>query len=247
MKLDENEMYYVGRKNNIIKRFGNKVNLTLMEQIIYKETDLINKCVWFQNKLILFIVLNEISETNINKILDKLQVKLLKILPHYYLPDFKQIVPKLPLNLHGKICKSTLEQYFVFFDNTIMETLTCHEVFIRICSKYLGLNFQKNNQLSERSFFELGGNSIVAIQLLNEIRGYYNVPDNFVTLFFDSCVKSCVDFLQHNPLTKNKYKDITAVRAGENKNISIDNYLKILWKYDLKACVDCSPLVHEHK
>ena len=90
-------------------------------------------------------------------------------LPDYMVPSAFVIIDKLPLSANGKINRKALpepdlpipEQKIFVAPRTPIE-----EMLVKICSEVLGM---ENLSLSE-NFFELGGNSLLAIQLAGKVR-----------------------------------------------------------------------------
>lgn len=186
---------------------------------------------------------NKLSEKV--RILDKLQVKLLKILPEYCVPDHTDIIPKVPLNEHGKISVELLEQTYIDGINDLFE-LDPIDLFKRLCCKYLGFNVFRNVDLVCKSFFELGGNSVLSIQFLSEFNEIYESQSGFLNVFFSGSLKCCLGYIQTHLFCKKERNHQSDGVNGETRHLSIKK-MSIQWKYNFKACVDSPPFVHKFK
>ncbi|CAH2005093.1 unnamed protein product [Acanthoscelides obtectus] len=139
--VNQKGVYFVSRKNKIIKRFGQKINLGIIENVIFDKTGLVNKCVWSQehNKLLNFIVIEGKFEPEYKKrMLDKIRVKVINLLPENSIPDFLEIIEKLPLTSHGKVDEKALEKMYCSIQ--LADNVDFVEVFSGLWSKYLGIS-----------------------------------------------------------------------------------------------------------
>lgn len=177
------------------------------------------------------------------KILDKLRVRLLNVLPEGSFPDHCDLIKKFPLTRHGKIDDKSLEEDYIIFMERIDEHPS-YKIFSTMCSKYLGLSSSILSDCKEETFMELGGTSITVLQLSNafkEILGS-NYPDDFLKLLYGRSLKECSEFLRNYKPVKRKTTEAQLMKCKKKKE---DEDFKVLWKYDLKACVDSSPVVFQ--
>ncbi|KAJ4435954.1 hypothetical protein ANN_18577 [Periplaneta americana] len=98
------EIVYIGRKNNIVKRFGHRVSMDHVEQIV-NNLEFIDRsiCVWNINvqRLGLFVKLKESEEDN-QQFYRTLRSHLLKHLHPSSIPDVIINLETFPLTCHGK-------------------------------------------------------------------------------------------------------------------------------------------------
>lgn len=244
-EIGEKGLIYRYRKNRIIKRFGHRINLSKTEEIITQTTGLANRCVWIKDssKLITYIAIENFTKSHEEKIIDKLQVKLLSVLSEASYPDHVYLLRRFPLTCHGKIDDKSLTNYFnmMTIEKSNISSST-GEIFCSLCSKYLGLSADVLVEVKDRFFMELGGNSITVLQLDSELKDILqsDYPHDFLKSLFEQSLKSCLNVLKN-------YKDRKRTRdeldLSDSKINSLDTDFNALWKYDLKACVDSSPLV----
>lgn len=237
---NDSKIFYIGRKNDTVKRLGHKINLNKIEEMIEKETDLKNKCVWFESKLLNFLVIENYQEKD--KILDKLRIKLLHALPPQYYPDFFDIIPKIPLSSHGKANKILLQN--IYLENKITYTGKYEILFKNLLFKYLGVDESVLDENVHSSFIQMGGNSILAIQLLSEFCDLLRCENSqILNVLFQSDLASCLDSLKNfQPIRKCELNAPIPITQIKRLKTSHTN-LKINWKYNLMACVDATPLV----
>ncbi|XP_060531899.1 beta-alanine-activating enzyme isoform X2 [Cylas formicarius] len=241
-EINERGIFYKGRKNRSIKRLGHKVNLNHIEEIIFKETGLQSRLVFSNTcqKILAFILVKELK-SNIakHKMLDKLRVKLLNIIEDKDFPDYIEIIYKFPLGAHGKVNDKLLEKCFVHNLGSVKEIHAPEHMF----SKYLGYELEVLDRLKGHTLRELGASSILITQFLSEMEVEFGAKDSseLVELLLEGTIETCLNYLKNQPIgIKRKLSETDIER-------SMLNYVKteIIWKYDLKACVDASPIAFE--
>lgn len=251
----QHKYYYLGRRNDILKRFGHKINLNTMEKLVYNETELISVCIWEQNtfKLFIFVVLPVEDVLNKTKIIDKLRIKLLHCLPPEYHPDYVEIIDQIPLTNNGKVDKKRLLKDCVIL-NTSKNVLTLQENFQKIWCKHFGNDLEKRG--NNITFISLGGNSILAIQIVSEFESEVKgVDEGRLTELLLDKNKSYDDYLDSltkitnssNVVNKDNANLKSPVKIDVLQNVTHKITLKIDWKHDLKACVDCTAVAFTHK
>ncbi|XP_072383324.1 beta-alanine-activating enzyme [Diabrotica undecimpunctata] len=251
--LKNGKLYYKGRKNNVIKRFGQKINLTQIEETIFEKFGLESRCVWSQkhNKILAFILIKENHNSDVKeRILDKLRSKLVHALPENSFPDYFDIIQQLPITSHGKVDTNKLETFYTISINVSNGNVL--HTFINLWCKYLGVSNNDTDYLNNYTFFEMGGNSISLMQLIEEFRTLTKnqYTDEIVSTIFEKNFADCV-----NVVSQMSKKLVCNAKC--EKSMDFDTPVKrpkiqpgeieILWKYDLKACVDSSPLVFKDK
>lgn len=98
-------MFYIGRKDNIIKRFGHKVSLAHVEQVATSNRYIEQSCcVWEAHikKLGLFVKLEQ-NEGDDRNFLRPLKCHLLKHLQPSSIPDVILKLRSFPLSDHGEL------------------------------------------------------------------------------------------------------------------------------------------------
>lgn len=251
VKVINNEFYYIGRTNNIIKRFGNKINLVLLEEIISNTLNLNSKFIWLEEeqKLILFIQTEYYDLLAKSKILDKITIKLLHTLPKESSPDLIELLPVFPLTKNGKVDYESLKMIYFSNCNKLIESRSPYEVFIYLLRKYFGFNEEDCDTFKDLNFFDIGGNSFLAVQFLNEYQDISKTSSSeLASAIFEKPLKDCYNFFKTVKWSNKRSCSEEQSRNKQMKQISKNCVvLKIKWKYNLKACVDGTPGLIEKK
>lgn len=217
-----------------------------MESKIFQETRLLNKCIWFerQSKLLLFFLIPNFKTDQKDKIIDKLRVKLLHVLSKEYYPDYFDVLKTCPITQNGKLDKTALCELFLSASATL-KTLNAVGIFNELLMRYFGSSYEKMSV----TFLEAGANSILLLQFFEEIKTRYHgeIPHEFLAMLFERNIADCRQFLmslktkeRKRPRESNEYPD-------KQSNLhNCDSFLfEVVWKYDMKACVDSSPTIIE--
>ncbi|NXX42877.1 ACSF4 enzyme, partial [Tricholaema leucomelas] len=108
VRVQSGELFFLGRKDNQIKRHGKRFNIEALQQAA-EDLNQVEACavIWHQQeKLILFIVPRDDLEER--ETLQELQ----KRVPAYAVPDQLVLIKALPLTLHGKVDVSELNKIY---------------------------------------------------------------------------------------------------------------------------------------
>lgn len=249
VQLTNGKLYFVSRTNQIIKKFGIKINLEKIEKLFLNSNKSFKACFCvydkFNMKLGLFYCVPNGNLTEHIKIISF--ENFIKLGYHYPNSELKDIekpdylieISKVPLNSHGKCDKNELLKHLT---NIHCDSKLCLEVenrFKCIWKNVLGLT---DSDETSKSFTELGGNSILALQLINKLEDDgIAVQPNFIIKLLngdskESCFKSLSNFLlTGTPAKKRKLPEEVI------KDDSIE--LKLKWKFDFGKCIDSTPTV----
>lgn len=164
------EIFYLGRTDNQIKIRGFRVELEEIENIILKN-ETVNSVVCLlkedeksKNKKIIAYYIGNISSENLRKFVSQLA-------PNFMIPANFICVEEFPLKTNGKvdINKLSNRNFEIEHGNSLNKN---NQELDKVWSKYLGL--PENIIGNDDDFFELGGDSITAIQIVSELnkKGY---------------------------------------------------------------------------
>jgi len=112
-------------------------------------------------------------------------ITLRKLLPNYMVPDVFKVVNGFPRNINGKIDKNALAVDLNDFEKhelTVQAALTETE---RVIHDIWCKSLKRRAILITDNFFEIGGNSILAIAVFSEIESAFNLELG-LRVFFDS-------------------------------------------------------------
>jgi amino acid adenylation domain-containing protein/non-ribosomal peptide synthase protein (TIGR01720 family) len=184
--LPNGELEYLGRLDNQVKIRGFRIELGEVEQALLHHPQIAQSVVLAHRipaghqQLIAFIVPMQNAETALNT--NILQSFLQEILPDYMIPAAYVILTALPLNTNGKIDhKALLKQT----DQALPANLayqspetSLEKQLVSLWQSVLGISLIS----VEDNFFALGGDSILAIQIIAKANEYglsFSVSDIF--------------------------------------------------------------------
>lgn len=245
VEIKSQKLYYISRTNDVIKRFGHRINTMRVQSIIENATGLENCIMWIEeaSHLILFVKITNFDNTTKSKIVDKLRVKLLHILPMESMPDFIEIIGNFPLTTNGKLDKNGLENIYLESLKYLRKNIQKNpaKVVNFLLRKYLGLNEDNIRESQHKTFSQLGGNSILLVQILNEYRDILDTeyPQTLVQLLLEENLSEALKLIKSIGSKSRLRKEENFAYDYE----SIRQNINIKWKYDLKACVDSSPTI----
>ncbi|ORX80511.1 acetyl-CoA synthetase-like protein [Anaeromyces robustus] len=177
---NDGRIIHLGRKDFQVKIRGQRIELTEIEQVVkeikeIKFTVVIDKCKSKTNEK--YLACYYIADCKIDG--NYIRNYLSKKLPLYMIPSCFIQIEKIPVNAHGKFDRKSLPDPDI--DNILInhyvspETHT-EKVLCKIYSKVFNINEDKIGKNS--NFFELGGDSLLAIKVLGSIEMEFNVRLN---------------------------------------------------------------------
>lgn len=186
-----------GRKDNQVKIRSHRIEISEIEKVLYKIADL--KDVYIDTKedqnsdkfLVAYIVYKDgcsYESNEIKKILEK-------ELPKYMVPKFIVKMEQLPVTINGKIDRTKLPNEFEQIcgeDNSLVCTEPVEQKLKDIWENILSIKVTKKND----DFFELGGDSIKAMQLISEIGLELKVDVSLENIFMHSTFEEVFECIQ---------------------------------------------------
>ncbi|MGG4264558.1 non-ribosomal peptide synthetase [Peribacillus simplex] len=174
---EDGNIQFVGREDNQIKLRGMRVELGEIEQTlnnfhmvnqaivkIFKERD-------SENQIVAYYTLKNNDENNAAELRNYLAARL----PNYMIPSYFIKLDKLPVLPNGKVNRNVLpkpDMKKIFSESTQISPRNQKELLlIQIWSEILehdGIGVESN-------FFEVGGHSLKAIQLMNKVKKEFEV------------------------------------------------------------------------
>ncbi|MBA6304369.1 non-ribosomal peptide synthetase [Colwellia sp. MB02u-14] len=175
--LPDGQLEYLGRFDNQVKVRGHRIELEEIEinlqsfEHVY-ECAVIVKQLEEDALLFAYVKLHDNAENNVT---DKIKAHLMALLPEYMVPVHFVYEDDLPLMNNGKINRQVLAQRALLFDNTdftfVAPTSPQEQIIAGIFCDVL-----KCEQISIHDrFFDIGGHSLHATQVVSRIRERLNV------------------------------------------------------------------------
>lgn len=254
-EVSNGTVYYRGRKDDIIKRFGNKINLQYIENTVMQCSEVKTcSCIWLPKLMLL--VLYYSSETIKSH---DLSILIKGKLEEKHWPDKIIKVDNLPTNLHGKTSKQILSTMFENDLNkpTIPATNAILEELTSMLRTTLPIEEIKN-----KNYQSIGGTSFLAIAMCNKLSHTYPQLGNFILPYLISNNKTIQDIVQlvekdysyeeMKSKKRTKKPDFRSKRLAYalSEVLELDRNLvefQELWKFDTGKCVDASPTLCSYK
>lgn len=242
MFLKNNEIYYEGRTSkDIIKRYGQRVNLQKIDTIVHNATGFETKCIWTKNKIIMFVKITRSRINSKEKIIRKLKTNLRTLLESDWFPDVVEPVVEFPLTSSGKVCTKSLEVLAnIKADAKNADLLMA---FVTVWRNHLGM--LPVECYIGRLFHELGGTSITKLQMISEIKELVQ-PQEYPSMFFDWMFRhkyeDIISSIKEHVFVRDRKRLYSGQRLTRNDRTGKCK-LKIRWTYNLRACVDANPTI----
>lgn len=202
-------LHYVGRKDNMIKRNGYRIDLNEIEFRLLQHSDIEQVAVVTTHPergasklLVAYYVCKNIYNKFEKKMLDSQQLQdyLLQFLPYYMMPDRLIERDNLPITKNGKIDRAFLISQIcsqqltpVFNQLNQLKTLTEHKL-SKLVKEILGWS-SKAFLKSSDVLFELGLHSIEQIELSFKVRDQFGVQLSVNDISQGSTIKTIASII----------------------------------------------------
>ena len=212
---EKGDLYYTGRNDGQIKIRGFRIEIEEIEAAfrnfynkipikvlaIANENNRLELCGFYQNK-------KEIAQK-------EFKTNMAKVLPSYMVPAYFVRIDSVPINGNGKVDVKLLIQIFKEWkkeqkvENTYQPKPIEKEIYT-IWNELL-----ENNHLTyESNFFEEGGHSLLAVQLVNKVNKKYNANITLKDVFEHPVLNELAELIETK--TEMKIDDLTQFSALEN-------------------------------
>ncbi len=191
----DGNIVYLGRIDNQIKIRGFRIELGEIESKLLENPKIKEAAVILQNgssdnpMLKAFIVVFD------NEKIDAIYLKkyLSEKLPSYMMPSQIQILDKMPVSQNGKIDRKALSAIKAFKTDVLMPSTpsAMEQKLIDIYTELFYLTDIKNTD----NFFDLGGNSLMAIRLMTSLYEKFEVKLEVVRIFEFPTIKEFANYL----------------------------------------------------
>ncbi|XP_027532241.1 beta-alanine-activating enzyme isoform X3 [Neopelma chrysocephalum] len=171
VRVQNGNLFFLGRKDNQIKRHGKRFNIECLQQTA-EDLCQVEACAvtWYQQeKLILFVLpKNDLEERETLK-------ELQKHLPAYAVPDEIVVIKALPLTSHGKVDISELNKIYQNHlnsrrrDSKLSDAEELWERLQYLWKSVLGLLGDSTEISKDAVFLHSGGDSLKALRFYGEI------------------------------------------------------------------------------
>ena len=215
--LPSGELEYIGRNDFQIKIRGFRIELGEIENVLNEYTGVKQTVVLARenketnNK---YLVAYYTSETKDKLSEDNISSYLATKLPDYMIPTAIVYLDKLPLTLNGKLDRKALPD-LTLSSNSETYLAPRNELETKLRDIFASvLGFQTDKVGINDDFFKLGGNSITAIKLVNNINQCFKSSVKIIDIFL---YKNIVSIINRIFQTKQKYTTLIKFGNAANK------------------------------
>ena len=236
-------LFYRGRTDFTVKRMGKRLNLHSVESIAF-QSGLLRQCCAFldANKLLILVC------TGINCPVDQLAQHFQLNASSIQRPDDIFVVESLPVSKHGKVDRQRIPE-FVQSRRTQIQSSDW-----RICLKeeWTSATTGHKEIANNSNFIANGGNSLSALKLVSRLEDCIRQP---IPLLLDILLnknwQDVLDYLEqtaaanagHSTTPVKVFQRCRPVEPSGDVLRAANGQLERIWKFDMKKCVDASPLV----
>lgn len=253
-EMQNGTIYYRGRTDDVIKRFGYKINLQFIESTVMLCPRVkACSCIWMPNPRLLVVYFS--SETFSSQDLsDFLKCKV----DDRHWPDKIIRVNSLPTNAHGKITRALVTKSF----DTLDYPVTLNNLKAKFLMELRDLLSQRFTfeDIKDKDFFSLGGTSFLAVSLCNKLSqtdagfGRCLLPHLMSpTKTISQVVEAVGKEINKNMVEHKDGKTLKRVASQSTSSCSetatskkstakvLPLQIVIFWTYNTSKCVDASP------
>lgn len=187
-RFDEHgELHYIGRNDLQVKVRGYRIELGEIENAL-NQHPMVNSCLVLvddaneQQTLVAYAQTEKIADEDKQAVTGQLRQWLQDILPQHMCPNVIRLIDTWPLTVNGKIDRAALPEPIVPALHAYQAPVTeVEKRLVAIWSALLGL--PENGISVTANFFELGGNSLLVIRLLNHVEEQFGIRLDVRSLF----------------------------------------------------------------
>jgi len=201
---DDGELIHLGRNDFQVKVNGHRIELVEIENQILSLNE-IKKCIVAKKVLKdnhEFLCAYIISSADINT--NDIRNSLIKILPSYMIPQYFIKLEDFPYTPNGKIDRKKLPMpnFETRSKEIVLPRNSIDELLINVLKDLLEIE----NISIDDSFFELGGDSLSAINLCTKIYSEFNVQVFVKDILENPVIKDLSDLIVNSENTNNNIK-----------------------------------------
>lgn len=184
--LPDNRLVFHGRQDDQVKINGFRIELGEIEhqiqqsQTVQSVKVIIDTSESQKKRVIAYVVPDGQYQGDDESFKEQLMTQLKQHLPNYLMPNHIMVLAEMPLNHNGKIDKNKLPNFAKNLDIILPPVNDIQLQLHTIWSDLLGLNVDELG--INHNFFELGGDSIMSIQVVSRAAQqglYFTVKDIF--------------------------------------------------------------------
>lgn len=188
----ENQLEYIGRIDSQVKIRGYRIELGEIEESIRNLSGIKNVVVTVIGESDKKIAAYLVSENDFNS--DEIRLQLSKKLMDYMIPDYFIAIDEIPLTTSGKINKKLLPEPKMTLLNDIIKP---QNEIQQLIWNYWSAVLEETNFGISNNFFQIGGNSLLAIKLVSKMSKDFVIKVN--QLFENSTIEKLESVIEFRP------------------------------------------------
>ncbi|NOQ23837.1 MAG: amino acid adenylation domain-containing protein [Bacteroidales bacterium] len=199
--LENGTIEFIGRNDSQVKVNGYRIGLEEIENYILKYDEIrnvkivLNKIGQNIDQLCCFLV---IDQSGYNFSNEKLKKYLVEYFPAYMIPSIFKVVDEIPLTVNGKVDLELLLSFSNEDQKSIQRASNnTEEMLVKIWAELL--NKHDKEICTKTNFFELGGNSLAVLKMIQMISDQFQLKLNPVTIFQFPTIIELEEFINKDP------------------------------------------------
>ncbi len=196
--LPDGSLEYIGRADHQIKLRGFRVELGEIETQLLLQEHISSAAVIVREnsgnkQLIAYLVIEkEFAADLVSKeeFIRELRKELSVFLTEYMIPSHMILLEEMPLTVNGKIDRKALRELKIEFSehaNYVAPITETEQALAQLWSRLLSIPVERISV--NNNFFDLGGNSLLLILLLSNIKDTLNLKVSFAQFYLDPTIK----------------------------------------------------------
>jgi iturin family lipopeptide synthetase B len=191
-QMRDGNIEYCGRMDDQIKIMGYRVEIAEIEHALESTKEIKQAVVLQDNQDV--DCLHACIVTQSGSLPPGIQKKMAGLLPAYMLPRFYWVIREIPLTTNGKVEKERLLTFIV--DSRRATPLSEQsEMLVETIRKVWASVLENDSVKITDNFFDAGGTSIKAVQVVINLKQEYDVELSVPHIFLYPTIKSLVEFL----------------------------------------------------
>lgn len=244
VKRSNDQIVYFGRRNDVIKKFGEKVDLNQIEAVA-SEVVSTAACIYMKKKVILFY---KVEDEHLTTVLERnLHAKL----KSNEIPDEVRKINFFPLSEHGKVSKQKLRE--IYKDMLAEDRIRIEKVedsFLEAINQIFNMRLSKRFSATsdepdgkrmrtdmDVTFKALGGSSFDALRISMRLEDQVGFSNGLLPKLLSNrhTIRDICHYL--TDLQPKHIQQTGALARSSTTSLS----LKIIKRFNLKKCIDASP------
>ncbi|PFT30920.1 non-ribosomal peptide synthetase [Bacillus cereus] len=246
--LPNGNLEFIGRKDNQVKIRGYRIELDEIEGTLFKHPEVRDAVVFtYQNDKIVSFYL---SKDNTELKQEALKTFLSESLPDFMMPNYVFHLESFPVSPSGKLDRKKLElQIPSLLENMQKQYVPpISETEKRLAKTWAEiLNLGKYRISREDDFFKLGGHSLIAVQVLNQIQKEFHLKIEIRDIFEHTTIASLSAYIDKLMAVNHdrEEQEMQVLKVADKESYQLSSAQKRIWflnKYNAINRVYDTPL-----